>query len=238
MGKRLITQRRGKGTFAYKAHSHRYKGRIQNIKSRENTKGQIIDFVKCPGHTAPLAKVIYENGERILMPAPTNVRLNDNIFAGDNSPVQTGSILTLKNIPEGTLIYNIESRPGKSSFCRSAGSFARVVSRTSNGVLIKFPSKKEKLLNPECRATIGVAAGGGKRDKPFVKAGKRWHVMHAKGKLYPRTSGVAMNSVDHPFGSGRGRHVGKSKIPPRNAPAGRNIGLLHARKTGRGGKKG
>ena len=54
--------------------------------------------------------------------------------------------------------------------------------------------------------------GGGRKEKPLVKAGKAWHLMHAKGKLYPKTSGVAMNAVDHPFGSGRGRHVGKSKI--------------------------
>ncbi|MBI2667562.1 50S ribosomal protein L2 [Candidatus Woesearchaeota archaeon] len=237
MGKRLITQRRGKGTFAYKSHSHRYKGKITNLVNKETLKGEIFDVIKCPGHTAPLAKVIYENGQQVLIPAPANIRIKDKISIGDNVEINTGNTLPLKNIPEGTLIYNIESRVGKPSFCRSAGSFARVVSKSPNEVVIKFPSKKEKSLNPECRATIGIAAGGGKRDKPFVKAGRRWHAMHAKSKLYPRTSGVAMNAYDHPFGSGRGRHVGKSKIPPRNAPPGRNIGLLHARKTGRGGKK-
>jgi len=238
MGKRLITQRRGKGTFAYKAHSHRYKGSIKNIVSKDNLKGEVVDIIKCPGHTAPLVKITYENGEQVLMPAPTKIKLKEEVVIGENAPIKNGNILALKNIPEGTTIYNIESKPGKPTFCRSAGSFARVISKSSKNVVIKFTSKKERSFNSECKATIGVAAGGGKRDKPFVKAGKKWHIMHAKGKLYPRTSGVAMNAVDHPFGSGRGRHVGKSKIPPKHAPPGRNIGLLHAKKTGRGGKKG
>jgi len=67
-----------------------------------------------------------------------------------------------------------------------------------------------------------------------MKAGKKMHAMRARNKLYPRTSGVAMNAVDHPFGSGRGRHAGKPKTAPRYASPGRNVGLLHARKTGRG----
>ena len=67
----------------------------------------------------------------------------------------------------------------------------------------------------------------------MLKAGKHYHAMKARNKLYPVTSGVAMNAVDHPFGSGRGRHVGKPKTPPKNAPPGRNVGLIRARRTGR-----
>ena len=79
---------------------------------------------------------------------------------------------------------------------------------------------------------VGVVAGGGRPDKPFVKAGKRWHAMKARNKLYPITSAVAMNATDHPFGSGRGRHKGKPSVPPRHAPPGRNVGLIRARRTG------
>jgi len=96
-----------------------------------------------------------------------------------------------------------------------------------------LPSKKQKSFLPECRATIGIISGSGKKEKPFVKAGTRHHLMRAKGKLYPRTSGVAMNAVDHPFGSGRGRHIGKSQIAPRFAPPGRKVGMIRARRTGR-----
>jgi large subunit ribosomal protein L2 len=240
MGKRIITQRRGRGTMTYRASSHNFKGKINYIENKERTKlikGKIIDLIHCPGHTAPLAKIDYENKEKALIPAPNNVKVGDEVFFGEDSPIKIGSILPLKKIPEGTIIYNIESKPGKPSYCRTSGSFARLLSKLNNGVVVKFHSKKEKRLNPECKATIGVVAGSGRVDKPFLKAGKKHHAMRARGRLYPRTSGVAMNAVDHPFGSGRGRHVGKNKIPPRNAPPGRNVGLIRARKTGRGGKK-
>ena len=130
MGKRIITQRRGKGSFTYRAHSHRYKGSIKNITTKEDIIGQILDIIKCPGHTAPLAKVVYENGKQALMPAPNGIRIKDQVLIGENVLIQTGNTLSLKNIPEGTTIYNIESRPGKPTFCRSAGSSAKVVSKS------------------------------------------------------------------------------------------------------------
>lgn len=234
MGKRIITQRRGKGSLTYRAPSHRYKGKLKycDYDSKSILHGKIIDIIHSPGHSAPLAKISYGNNKSSLISAPMDVRVNDHVSVGEKE-IKAGNTLLLKDIPEGTPIYNIESTPNKITFCRSAGTFARIVSKSDLKVVIKLPSKKQKELNPNLRATIGIVAAGGKRDKPFVKAGKKWHAMHARGKLYPKTSGVAMNAVDHPFGSGRGRHVGKSKIPPRNAPAGRNIGLLRARRTGR-----
>ena len=96
-----------------------------------------------------------------------------------------------------------------------------------------MPSKKEKEFNANCRATIGVVAGGGRLEKPFLKAGKKWHAKRARGKLYPVTSAVAMNAVEHPFGSGRGRHMGKPNVAPRHAPPGRKVGLVRPRRTGR-----
>ena len=107
------------------------------------------------------------------------------------------------------------------------------MARTGNKVNILLPSKKLKSLSSKCKATIGVVAGGGRPEKPFVKAGHRWHAMRAKGKLYPITSAVAMNANEHPFGCGRGRHMGKPSNPPRFAPPGRNVGQMHARRMGR-----
>lgn len=240
MGKQLITQRRGRGTNTYKAPSFRYKGAIKHRKYDEAERnsimyGKIVDLVHCPGHNAPLAEVQFENKEKILIAAPEKVRVNDIVASGNSAPVQNGNTLPLKNIPEGTLIYNIENSPGDGGkFVRSSGASARVVTKLGDRITIMFPSKKTKILNGECRATVGVIAGGGRKDKPFMKAGKKMHAMRARNKLYPRTSGVAMNAVDHPFGSGRGRHAGKPKTAPRYASPGRNVGLLHARKTGRG----
>ena len=239
MGKRLITQRRGRGTLTYRAPSHRYKAKVKHrpydqLEREGVIYGKIIDIVHCPGHTAPLAKVAYENGEKHYIFAPEGIRVNDIIASGSKAEIQSANTLPLKTIPKGTFVFNIEQNPGDGGkFVRSSGTFARIISSIKNRIIIELPSKKQKTFLPDCRATIGVLAGSGRTEKPFIKAGRKYHAMKARNKLYPRTSGVAMNAVDHPFGSGRGRHVGKPKTPPRNAPPGRNIGLIRAKKTGK-----
>jgi len=241
MGKQLIIQRRGRGTTTYRAPSHRYHGEIKYRRYDENERNNIVhgtvqDLISCPGHFAPLAKIKYETNEEVLISAPLNLKVGDVVASGATAPVQTGNVLPLKNIPEGTAVYNLECRPGDGGkLVRTAGVFARVIGKVGDGeaILVKLPSKKEKTFHGECRATIGVIAGDGRTEKPFLKAGKRMHAMRARNKLYPQVSGVAMNAVDHPFGSGRGRHVGKPKTAPRWAPAGRNVGLLKAKRTGR-----
>ena len=95
-----------------------------------------------------------------------------------------------------------------------------------------MPSKKEKSFNSKCRAIIGRIAGHGRLEKPIVKAGKMHYIKKAKNKLWPRTSAVKVNAIDHPFGSGRGKNI-KSKIAKRNAPAGRRVGLIRPRRTGK-----
>jgi large subunit ribosomal protein L2 len=238
MGKRLITQRRGRGTSTYKSPSHRFKGEIKYRRMDDAEKdsvvyGTIKDLINCRGHRAPLALVKYDK-EEVLISASLGMKVNDVVAAGATAPVQTGNTLPLNNIPEGTLIYNVEIRPGDGGkLVRTNGSFAKIVGKVGDIVTIILPSKKQKKVNGRCRATIGVIAGGGAKEKPILKAGKRMHAMRAKNNLYPKTSGVAMNAVDHPFGSGRGRHAGKPKTAPRWAPAGRNVGLIRAKRTGK-----
>jgi len=106
------------------------------------------------------------------------------------------------------------------------------VIKCAGKILKLMPSKKEKSFNPNCRAVVGVIAGAGRLEKPIVKAGKNHHIKKSKGKLWPRTSAVKMNVVDHYFGSGRGKNP-KSKIAKRNAPPGRRVGHLRPRRTGR-----
>jgi len=160
-------------------------------------------------------------------------KINRKILTEKVEP-EIGNCMPLKNIPLGLDVHNIELRVGQGGqMVRSAGGMAKLLAKEGDYAHIVLPSGEVRKVFAECRATIGIIAGGGRKEKPLVKAGKAWHLMHAKGKLYPKTSGAAMNAVDHPFGSGRGRHVGKSKVPPRNAPPGRNIGLLAARRTGR-----
>jgi len=132
-----------------------------------------------------------------------------------------------------TKIYNLEANPrdgGK--FIKTAGTYTEVDKVIGEKVFVILPSKKERKFHPECRATIGVIAGAGRLDKPIVKAGKKHHMTKARNKLWPRTSAVKMNVIDHPFGSGRGKNP-KSKIAKRNAPPGRRVGHLRPSRTGK-----
>ncbi len=239
MGKRIITQARGKGSTTYRAHSFRWGIKVKHRRydEREKTtmvKGKIIDLKHNKGFLAPVAIVHYEDNEMVNMFAPEGIRVNEEIQSGINAEVKRGNTLPLRKIPEGTMVYNIELKPGDGGkLCRAPGLTTKVISNINEEILLQLPSKKQKKVNGWCRATIGTITGKGRKDKPFVKAGKVHHIMRARGKLYPRTSGVAMNAVDHPFGSGRGRQHAKVKSPPRFAPPGRNVGPLHARKSGR-----
>ena len=232
MGKRIITQRRGRGTSTYKSPSHRYQHSLKYPATEEKLKGIIKKLIQDQARNAPIAVIEFENKEKINIPAPMNVKEGSIIYYNDKQT--PGSILKLSDISEGTEIYNIEKLPkSNGTFCRTAGNTAKVLSKSEEFVLVQLPSKKKKKFNPSCRATIGIIAGSGHREKPILKAGKKHHMMKAKNKLYPKTSGVAMNAVDHPFGSGRGRHIGKPKTPPRHAPPGRNVGQIRAKRTGK-----
>lgn len=235
MGKNIIQQARGKGGPTYRSPSHRFHGRAKHKSiGAHNITGKIKDFVKCPGHSSPLAKIEYEDGEKCIVLAAEGLKIGDDVVCGNDVPVEAGNTTILKEIPEGTLIYNIENSPGDGGkFCRSAGTFARVISRISEGVVIQLPSKKRKTFNGKCRANIGIIAAGGKTDKPFLKAGKKYHAMRAKNKLYPRVSGGSMNAVDHPYGCSRSSRSSKVKTVSRHAPPGRKVGMISAKRTGR-----
>ncbi|OYT41783.1 50S ribosomal protein L2 [Candidatus Pacearchaeota archaeon ex4484_26] len=238
MGKRIIQQRRGKGSHTYKSPTHRFKAFIGYPSySEKPIQGKIEKLLHSVGYSAPLVKVRLNNGKIFYNLASEKLVEKQNIFLGGHE-IKEGNILSLVNIPEGTAVYNIELRPGDGGkLVRGAGSSARILKQIDSKVLVLMPSKEEKLFNAKARATIGVIAAGGRKEKPLVKAGKKWYLMKAKSKLYPRTSAVKMNALDHPFGGGRGKVIGKPKTPPRFAPAGRKVGLLRAKRTGRRKKK-
>lgn len=235
MGKRIIAQRRGRGTRRFVAPSHRFFAEAKHKQiNKENIFGKVVDLVHSISHSAPLALIKYDDGEVGYIIAPEGIAVGDVIFSGKTTELKIGNTLALADIPEGTTIYNIESKKGDGGkYVRASGVGAKILSRTDNKVLVLMPSKKEKIFSADCRATVGTIASGGRLEKPFVKAGKRWHAMRARGRLYPITSAVAMNAVEHPFGSGRGRHMGKPSIAPRHAPPGRKVGQVRARRTGR-----
>ena len=126
----------------------------------------------------------------------------------------------------------------RGKFARASGVSATLLTHDRNAAVVQLPSGEMRRLSPECRATVGVVAGGGRTEKPFVKAGNKHHKMRARGSKYPRVRGVAMNAVDHPFGGGGRQHPGKPKSISRDAPPGRKVGDIASKRTGRGGDGG
>ncbi len=237
MGKRIIAQRRGTGSQRYRANSFQFKGKAAHPSLSADTKsGVILDFIKCAAHTAPLAVVDYGD-ETCLVLACEGMRVGDEVNAGSDADPLPGNILTLAQIPEGTLVYNIEAKPGDGGkFVRASGVFGRVVSRTPAGVVIRLPSKRQKVFHEKCRAAIGVLAGGGRTDKPLLKAGIAHYKAKARNHLYPKVSASAMNAVDHPYGNKRTSRKSKAMPVSRHAPPGRKVGMVAARRTGRNKK--
>lgn len=229
MGKRIIQQARGHGSFTYRVKRKAYKCKLQYPRELKG-EGIVIKLFNSPGHSAPLAKVKYGK-ELFCIPAFKGMVEGQKINFGGKE-IKPGNVFQLKDIPVKTSVYCIESRPGDGGkFIKTSGSSA-VVNYIGDKIRILMPSKKEKKFNKNCRAIVGIVAGAGRLDKPIIKAGKKYYIKRSKGKLWPRTSAVKMNVIDHPFGSGRGKRV-KSKIAKRNAPPGKKVGLLRPRRTGR-----
>jgi len=235
MGKSLIQQARGKGGPVYRARSFAYAG---DVKMRQDTpqlvNGTVTEIIKCPGHSAPLIEVQYEDKVKCLLPAPEFIKVGDKVQSGPGSVVNPGNTLTLREIPEGTPIYNIELQPGDGGrFCRTSGVTARLIAKTDVSAVVMLPSKKEKQFNLKCRANIGVVSGGGRTEKPILKAGVMHFNRRAKNKRWPNPSGAAQNAVDHPFGNKRTSRKAKQKAVGHFAPPGRKVGKLWPRRTGR-----
>ncbi len=236
MGKNTIAQARGKGGPTYRAPSFTYKGYAGHKKETSSAlvAGKIIDLIKCRGHSAPLAQVDYEDGESILMVAPEGLKVGDAVTAGKGAEVKAGNTMLLSEIPEGTLIYNIESSPGDGGkFCRASGTFARVLTKTGGKVAVELPSKKQKEFMNDCRASIGIIAGGGRTEKPMLKAGVHYYKMKAKNKLWPIVCGQSMNAVDHPHGGSKSSKKNYPYTVSRHASPGAKVGAIAARRTGR-----
>ncbi|WP_254768883.1 50S ribosomal protein L2 [Salinilacihabitans rarus] len=240
MGRRILGQRRGRGTPTFRAPSHRYKAQLDHKKAEDGdvVSGAVVDIEHDPARSAPVAAVEFEDGEQRLVLAPEGVAVGDEIQVGVSAEIEPGNTLPLAEIPEGVPICNVEAKPGDGGkFARASGVNADLITHDRNAAVVQLPSGEVKRLDPQCRATIGVVAGGGRTEKPFVKAGKKHHKMRARGTKWPRVRGVAMNAVDHPFGGGGRQHPGRPKSVSRNAPPGRKVGDISSRRTGRGGNK-
>ena len=235
MGKRLIQQRRGRTQSKFNAPSHRFKGKIKYARNNENKEGIVQDIIHDPGRTAPLASVMLSDNKKILVLAPEGIKVGDKIkFTDDKKEIGVGNVLHVGKIPEGAPIYNIELSPGDGGkLVRAGGSNATVVSHDKEKTVIQLPSGQFKTLDAKCKATVGIIAGGGRKDKPFLKAGKKHIAFKKRGKQYPTVRGVAMCAVSHPHGGGGHQHVGGPSTVKRGASPGRKVGSIAAKRTGR-----
>lgn len=230
MGKRIISQARGKGSLTYRVRKQAYNKTVGYPAADKKGEAEIVSLVHSAAHSAPLMLVKIQD-KTFYNPAFNGAFVGQKIFL--EGEAKMGNIVQIGKISPGTQIYNIERNPGDGGkMIRTAGSCATVSKRLDDGsILITMPNKKTVNLNETCRATIGRIAGEGKILKPLVKAGKMHYKMKARNKLWPRTSAIKFNAVDHPFGSGRGKRP-KQKIAKRNAPKGRRVGHLRPRQTG------
>ncbi len=236
MGKRIISQNRGRGGPTYRAPSHKYKAELKHPGTNSETiSGIVIDIEHDPARHAPIAKIELDGSKtKMFMLVTEGVGVGDMIAWGPEAPVKNGNTLSLAAIPVGAYVCNVEARPNDGGkFIRASGVQAQVIGKDEGRVGIKMPSGKHKWFNENCRATVGIVAGGGRSEKPFVKAGKKFHKMKSQAQKWPRSKAVCMNVVDHPFGGGGHQHIGRPKSVARGTSPGRKVGHIASRRTGR-----
>jgi large subunit ribosomal protein L2 len=206
----------GKMTMRYIGGGHKRKYRIIDFLRNKDGVAATVDSVEYdPNRTALIALVVYEDGEKRYILAPNGIKVGQTIRSGKGIAPEVGNALTLDEIPLGTLVHNIELRPGQGGIlARSAGSYGQLTSRDGKFAIIKLPSGESRMVLTTCRATIGSVSNADHGLEKSGKAGRnRW-----LGRR-PRVRGVAMNPVDHPMGGGEGRASGGHPRSRKGVPA-------------------
>ncbi|MGC9105740.1 MAG: 50S ribosomal protein L2 [Thermoprotei archaeon] len=234
MGKKLLQQRAGRGNINFRSPGWTRVAPARFPSVIKGKTGRVVDILHNPGQVAPIAKIVTDQGEEFYVPAVQGLSVGQTVSIGSGSQPTTGNIVVVGEAPEGAIVSNVEKRRGDGGkFARSAGSYAVVVGRAGNKVLIRLPSGKIAQVNSDALAIIGTVAGGGVTEKPLLKAGNAYWKWKKKARKWPRVRGVAMNAVSHPHGGGAHQSVSRSSTVSRNAPPGRKVGHIAARRTGR-----
>jgi len=206
----------GKMTMRYMGGGHKQMYRIIDFKRDKETIPGIVKTIEYdPNRTARIALVCYKDGEKRYIIAPHGLKVGQTVLSGKGIPPEIGNTLYMSEIPFGTIIHNVELRPGQGAkLVRSAGSYAQLMSRDGKFAIIKMPSGETRMILQACRATIGMVSNLDHSLESSGKAGRsRW-----LGRR-PRTRGVAMNPVDHPMGGGEGKATGGHPRSRKGIPA-------------------
>uniref|UniRef100_A0A7S3IM92 60S ribosomal protein L8 n=1 Tax=Strombidium inclinatum TaxID=197538 RepID=A0A7S3IM92_9SPIT len=251
MGRCIRAQRHG-GSLIFASHStHRVAPArfrtIDYVERQGYIKGIVKDIVHDSGRGAPLAKVVFRDTYRYkqrteYFVAVEGMYTGQFVYAGSKASLSVGNVLPVNLLPEGTIVSNCEGKVGdRGSFGRASGCSSVVIGHTEDGrkTRVRLPSGTRKTIPGACRAMIGIVAGGGRTDKPLLKAVNSWYKNKGKRNNWPRVRGVAMNPVEHPHGGGNHQHIGHASTVRRDTSRGKKVGLIAARRTGliRGGRK-
>jgi large subunit ribosomal protein L2 len=206
----------GRITVRHQGGGHKQRYRVIDFKrDKDGVPGVIERLEYDPNRSSHIALVKYADGERRYILAPKGVEAGAPVISGEDAPIKPGNALPLKSIPVGTVIHNIELKPGKGGqLVRSAGGMAQLAAREGAYVSIRLRSGEMRRMHVDCRATIGEVGHGEHNLRKLCKAGaKRWRGVR------PTVRGVAMNPVDHPHGGGEGRTSGgRHPVSPWGTP--------------------
>ncbi len=206
----------GKMTMRYMGGGHKQRYRIIDFKRDKEGVPAVVKSVEYdPNRSARIALLFYADGEKRYIIAPHGINVGQEVTAGKGVAPEIGNSLYLSEIPFGTVIHNIELRPGQGGkMARSAGAYAQLMSRDGKFAILKLPSGETRMVLQTCRATVGMVSNIDHSLEVSGKAGRnRW-----LGRR-PRTRGVAMNPVDHPMGGGEGRASGGHPRSRKGLPA-------------------
>ena len=251
MGRVIRGSRKGK-SLIFTAKTRLRKGAVKlravdYAERKGYIKGLIKKIMHDPGRGAPICEVAFHDPYRYKLKKELWVAVEGShtgqfVYCGSKAQLAIGNVLPLSKMPEGTVISMCEEKAAdRGRFARASGTSCMVVGHSDDGkkTRIRLPSGSRKSLPSTCRAIVGIVAGGGRMDKPVLKAGNNYHKYRVKRNSWPKVRGSAMNPVEHPHGGGNHQHVGHPTTVSRESVPGQKVGLIAARRTGllRGGQK-
>ncbi|KAB8300275.1 hypothetical protein EYC80_000476 [Monilinia laxa] len=239
MGRVIRNQRKGRGSiFTANTRLNKAPAQFRTLDYAERhgyVRGVVKDIIHDPGRGAPLAKVVFRDPYRFKLHTETFIAnegmyTGQFIYAGKNANLTVGNVLPLGSVPEGTVISNVEEKAGdRGALGRTSGNYVTVIGHNPDEgkTRVKLPSGAKKVIKSSARGMIGIVAGGGRTDKPLLKASRAKHKFAVKRNSWPKTRGVAMNPVDHPHGVCKTCHFNQKQALIRNRVVTINILVKH-----------
>jgi large subunit ribosomal protein L2 len=195
----------GRITVRWRGGGHKRRYRLVDFRRKKFDMAATVERLEYdPNRTAFIALIKYEDGELSYILAPQRLQPGDKVVSGERADIKPGNAMPLKNVPVGTIVHNVELKPGRGGqIARAAGSYVQLVGRDAGLALLRMSSGEVRMVRTECLATIGAVSNPDQQNVSIGKAGRnRW-----KGRK-PSVRGVAMNPIDHPHGGGEGRTSG------------------------------